>query len=707
MKKSLIFWFAAVTCAAWILVGCEQEPETKTVTVTVPEMIHLDVFATDEPGLIAALAKTGDLNIGLSQSVTLGAALTIPNGKLVYILNGGGLDASSKLLTVEGQVYVGLGGTLTATATGGVAVTNGIVHVVKGGTLVTDTAASVNDGAAAPATVLGTAKASFATGGSLGLTGTLADITAVGTALGYVGKGTLDLSSATITTAPKPSEAVAAFNAKSATGLIINANGTESAAPLTIPAGLDLTTTDALASITGLTVNGTLDVSTAGTLAALTTLTVNGDLTVKDTIKVASVTGTGNITFSNAATFAAATTFGNTGLTTFENTFTFNKSDGGVVFEGDVVFEEDVTLTAGFATFKKTAFFADTKKLTLTAATSVVKLADGTGALAVGAPVAGVPDIYSTILKADDGADAVLTPAANTTLTFTASGKVLTQGASGTNNHGITLTGGATLISGSSYVVESAADKIGTLTVTGTLTLGPEVLEPTGYENEAAPKLVLTGAATTNGALLKGSGSVVAGGTTIVGDDDGWQAVGTGTVTIAKDAITASASTVALTAQHADAAITVTASRLAVTGEITLATGTKGKLTLKGDDTTAGSLLLKGNANNAGKLRVAADSNTVKVGATVTSSDFLIFAASGMSATTQAYVTAANGTGVTPANLSVNGGNTDASSGTTLSSITAGNEVDTKDVLITGQVAEANALTIANGAYVKVTNSDA
>ena len=602
MKKSLIFWFAAVMCAAWILVGCEQEPETKTVTVTVPEMIHLDVFATDEPGLIAALAETGDLNIGLSQSVTLGAALTIPNGKLVYILNGGGLDASSKLLTVEGQVYVGLGGTLTATATGGVAVTNGIVHVVKGGTLVTDTAASVNDGAAAPATVLGTAKASFATGGSLGLTGTLADITAVGTALGYVGKGTLDLSSATITTAPKPSEAVAAFNAKSATGLIINANGTEGADPLTIPAGLVLTTTDTLASITGLTVNGTLTASSA-TLVALTTLTVNGDLTVKDTIKVASVTGTGNITFSNAATFAAATAFGNTGLTTFGNTFTFNKSDGGVVFEGDVVFEGNVTLTAGFATFKKTAFFADGAKITLTAATSVVKLADGTGALAVGTPVAGVPDIYSTILKADAGADAVLTPLANTTLTFTESGKVLTQGASGTNDHGITLTSGkATLISGSSYVVASEANKKGTLTVTGTLTLGPEVLEPTGYENEAAPKLVLTGAAETNGALLKGSGSVVAGGTTIVGGTNGWQAVddGTDAYTIEANAITAAGGGGAFTAKDADAAITVAAgSTLTIAADTTITVADQGSIVLKKQTTGANGAAINLNATTA------------------------------------------------------------------------------------------------------------
>jgi hypothetical protein len=379
-----------------------------------------------------------------------------------------------------------------------------------------------------------------------------------------------------------------------------------------------------------------------------------------------------------------------------------------------VAFEGNLTLTAAPVTFEGAAFFANGVVVTLSNTSSAIKLSGKTGALAVGTPVANVPDIYSTVLIGNDagtGGTLAAGTANGATLTFATTG--ITQDAPAANDHGITITGKVAAIPLKSYTVASASSKVGTLTVdTGAvLTLDAGTLAPynsyaTGLESDWTAKLVLTGAATANGALLKGAGSVVAGGTTIVGGTNGWQAAtGSANVTIAKDAINV-ASGGTLTAQDADAAITVTASRLAVTGEIVLASG-KGKLILKGDDTTAGSLLLKGHASNAGKLRVAVDSSTVKVGATVTNSTFLIFAASGMSATTQAYVTAADGTKVTPANLSVNGGNTDASSGTTLSSINAGNEADTKDVLITGQTAEANALTIISGAYVKVTNSDA
>jgi hypothetical protein len=380
-----------------------------------------------------------------------------------------------------------------------------------------------------------------------------------------------------------------------------------------------------------------------------------------------------------------------------------------------VAFEGNLTLTAAPVTFEGAAFFADGVVVTMSAPASTITLKSDTiagvdaatlgagpdGALAIGeVPTSSKPYIYQTALIASGTDNVVLTPEGGETLTFATAGTITQTGS-------ISIAGTAAVIPLKSYIVATS----GTLTVTGTLDLDAGTLAPynsyaTGGEADWVAKLVLSGDSG-SGALLKGSGTVVAGGTTITGATAGWQAAtGSANVTIAKDAISA-ASGATLTAQDADAAITVTASRLAVTGEIVLASGTKGKLILKGDDTTAGSLLLKGHANNAGKLRVAADSNTVKVGDTVTNSDFLIFAASGMSPTTQAYVTAADGTKVTPDNLSVNGGNADASSGTTLSSINAGNEADTKDVLITGQTAEANALTIISGAYVKVSNSDA
>jgi hypothetical protein len=353
-----------------------------------------------------------------------------------------------------------------------------------------------------------------------------------------------------------------------------------------------------------------LDVSTAGTLATITGLTVNGDLTVKSAAvsKTLTATGTGSITISDAASFSELTTFSFPGVITFASTVGAATA-GGIVFEGDVVFGGNVTLTAVPATFKKTAFFADGTALILTDVASIVNLYDTTGALAVGAPVAGVPDIYSTILKADAGANAVLTPAVKTKLTFTASGKVLTQGASETNEHGITLTSGkATLISGSSYVVESAENKKGTLTVTGTLTLGPEVLEPAGYGNEAAPKLVLTGATGENGAKLAGAGSVVAGGTTIVGGTNGWQAVddGTDTYTIEANAITAAGAGGAFTAVTGATQPSIT---VAAGATLNLAADTT--IDLKGTAAAVGSIVLKGAASNGAILAFAQGTTSI------------------------------------------------------------------------------------------------
>jgi hypothetical protein len=117
---------------------------------------------------------------------------------------------------------------------------------------------------------------------------------------------------------------------------------------------------------------------------------------------------------------------------------------------------------------------------------------------------------------------------------------------------------------------------------------------------EGDGSLVLTGGAD-NGAILQGEGSVVAGDTEIVGDTAGWQAVGTGNITIRADTITG-APGVELTAKGANAVITVAAG-----GTLSLAASTT--INLAGDDTAAGKIVLKekGSGSAAGTISLPVD----------------------------------------------------------------------------------------------------
>jgi hypothetical protein len=273
-------------------------------------------------------------------------------------------------------------------------------------------------------------------------------------------------------------------------------------------------------------------------------LVLTGTATKKLTFKASkAIESDGAIEFDGKAVdFGGAVTFG-----------------GAATFKENVVFGGDVTLKAtGSAVFEKTAFFADGTELILTAVASTVTLDKDTGgALAVGTPAGNASDVWLHVLDVGS-ADVVLTPAANTKLTFSASPKGITQSAVGTNAHSIAVGGTATLVSGTTYTVASEATKLGTLAVstsTDELTLGGGFLDgdgdPVPGGTHSSPAVLLTGAASTSGAKLTGEGSLVAGGTTIVGGTAGtagWQVSGTGTVTIATDTITASAPTAVLTA---------------------------------------------------------------------------------------------------------------------------------------------------------------
>jgi hypothetical protein len=181
----------------------------------------------------------------------------------------------------------------------------------------------------------------------------------------------------------------------------------------------------------------------------------------------------------------------------------------------------------------------------------------------------------------------------------------------------------------SELLVASEENKTGTLTLTTSaeLTLGAGYLaEGVGDDNELSSKLVLTGATGASGAKLAGVGSVKAGATTITGGNASgfWQVVGAGTVAISVDSIESDAATAILTAGgHADAAVTVTAGTLELTGVVEVKTGTLGKVVLKGDGTDVGVLVLK-TGTNPGKLIVDSSQTTADVTTIGSGADFLI-----------------------------------------------------------------------------------
>jgi hypothetical protein len=240
------------------------------------------------------------------------------------------------------------------------------------------------------------------------------------------------------------------------------------------------------------------------------------------------------------------------------------------------------------------ARFESGEKITLaTATTDTLSLKSGSG-LSIGGD-----KHLNTVLTNSDTNAVTLTPVAGTTLTFSTP-RTITQGGSGAT-HGISV-GGATpklgISAGATYKVDSAENHVGTLTL-GT---GAELTLGTGPLVSAS--LVLTSTAGANGAVLKGVGKVVAGGTEITGGDatGTWTAGGAaGTVTITADTITGSTTGVTLKAAgDAATAITVAAGKtLSIPANTTVDLGTQGgSLVLKTAAGTSGGAALAG----AGKL---------------------------------------------------------------------------------------------------------
>jgi hypothetical protein len=292
MRKMGLFWFAAALLgAALIFAGCETEADEKIVYLP-GEMIHLDVVVTNVTDLKLALADDKVLAIGFdgNSDNTLDAALTIPDGKAIYILNGGELktDGSGKNLTVEGVVYVGIGGKLDTSA-GNVIVDGGQVSVlpaksvaaitagVPPGTLVIANALNVFNSATPAVTALGGDNVWI--GGALELTTptealintAFTDYVKAGGAVNVAGTAGTVADNATVTVPAGKSLNVAA------TGKLVFTNNT-STVVLLVGASLEATDTSVLASEGTTTADGSgisLTVAAAGTLGTPTGYTSN------------------------------------------------------------------------------------------------------------------------------------------------------------------------------------------------------------------------------------------------------------------------------------------------------------------------------------------------------------------------------------------------------------------------------------------------
>jgi hypothetical protein len=410
----------------------------------------------------------------------------------------------------------------------------------------------------------------------------------------------------------------------------------------------------------------------------------HGTLKVGGVVTAATITGTGNIQFTGAPTFATAGAFSNTGLTTFDSVLSiggatsfagpvvFEKAvsvaTGAISFAGEVTFKDDLTLTQIGANFGKAAYFAAGKKITGTSDASVITLKPGAS---LGLPVtSGTPSVFGAIIANSGNSDVTLTPAANTTLTF-AEGRILTQDNSGSAVHSIAIGGTtpeASLVAGATYKVASASGKVGTLTIGngGKLVLAAGVLSDAVDYNNLSAKLILTGASGVNGALLTGAGTVAAGGTAIVPSTQGWQVVdtgGTGTVTIEADTITATAATVTL-AGVASGTGTIT---VAKTKTLKIAANTAIDLT------DSGSIVLtQGVSSDGGIINLSATTakiagltggsgNRTLVASNIDNGIFTVGTASGKvqgdgsSGAGGAYITGGNDTGPNPIQADDNG----------------------------------------------------
>jgi hypothetical protein len=358
---------------------------------------------------------------------------------------------------------------------------------------------------------------------------------------------------------------------------LVSTSGTLSSVKLEVPATKTLVLYASLTPVAaGMEINGTVYVELDGSLDASGT----GKVSVKDGILYVSKGGTLE---------ADADTDVNNGA---GGTVLDNKSK--VSIAGTLAWGGTVGTLAGLDPLL--LFVEDGGMLTVTTA-----IADATPNLAAAKAVANPGKKLGIVADlADNASDTLVIPEnayISTSATLTAmesievSGEFVATGATLGATAGVALTvktgGKATVTSATLLESEVEADATLTISTGKTLTL------------DSGATLAL-GA----GALFNGAGKLVAGATEITGgSDNGWRAIGVGTITIGEDTITGSNGATALTAIAAgtNGKITVTATSAAKTltvdaANIDIATG--GNVLLTGG-TAAATLVLKGGSSAA------------------------------------------------------------------------------------------------------------
>ncbi|MDR0684186.1 MAG: hypothetical protein LBF83_03570 [Spirochaetaceae bacterium] len=559
MKKSLIFWFAAVTCAALFLVGCESPtngdagaagaagPATLPADAT-PELLEAYFGSTNKVFVVAALGA---------------GTFEVPAGKTLAVV--GTVDISSVNTVIN--AYYGM----LDVSDGGFTVDGGNVFIVPQAKVAEVKAAA--SGGVVPATFVGTPT----------VASPALDAPAVFTSLGIGGTGNLTAAEFVTFTTSHAAYVVGDVTIDTTGGAVltsanlvvygkIKAGNTAGTGSLTIPSTVEgsLTATSAL-GITGIDNlfeldTGTYTVTSADTTVDLDKLdsTGTGKLELTGVVtKVDIGEGSGNIEFKTATPALAdtASVFGNTGTTTFQAAA--GVTNQAVTFKGPVVFNATFTRTTnGVLTFEKDVTIKKTATIVLGGTDNVV--------LAEGAAIKVADTSVNTVLTASGG-EVAITPADGAVLEATDAKKITVKTAAITG-----LTG--------TLAVAAGAELVASMDVT-----------------VGTGSLVLNGATGTDGAKLTGTGKVAFGYASISGSTDGWQAVGANTSIAFSGATTA----VAITGKGTSPKLVGAG---ATVGAITIGTTDGATLTLTNAEinvAAGGSILIKDPSSGSNIVKLA------------------------------------------------------------------------------------------------------
>ena len=491
MKKSLILWFAAVTCAALFLVGCESPTNGDAGSAGPAGPATLPEDAT--PALLKAyFAETNKVFV----VAALGAGtFEVPAGKTLAVV--GTVDISS-VNTVINAYY----GTLDVSAGGFTADGDNVFIVPQA--KVAEVKKALTGAGVVPEKFTGTLSGSTpaltapAVFESLGIGGsgqiTAADFaTFTASNIAYVvGDVTIDASTAAVLSSANLTVYGEIKAGGTGASLTLGANVKGS---LTATSNLTLAGVSNLAGLN----TSTYTVTSTDTTVDLDSLDsgAGGKLVLTGNVTLVDIDGgNGNIEFNTGtpAFASTASSFGNTGLTTFKAAAGSNSV--ALTFAGPVAFEGNFTrTTSGAYSFGGDVTITSAKALTL-GGTDTVTLAAGKS-IKVGT---------DTVLTAG-AANVVLTPVTGAVLTATAAGggspaKI----AASTQN--ITVTSGTLAVSGE---LEST-DKNITIATGATLSIASGGKVTT--KGDAGSGAVVLGDSS-NGVTLTGAGSWTAGGAAV------------------------------------------------------------------------------------------------------------------------------------------------------------------------------------------------